>query len=349
MPGSPVPEPVVPPVIRVFSYGPDAIEEAVLSSPDEISSWRGRRPVTWVDVDGVGDATTVQRIASVFDMHILAQEDVLNPTQRPKAERYDGHLFVVARMLFAAQDRLESEQLSMFLGPGFVLTFQQRRPGDCLSSVRDRLRAGATRLRAGGADYLAWALLDAVVDGYFPVLEAFGERMDVLEDSILDRPSNECIPAIHQIKRDLLALRRATWPLRDALASLLREDSSLITPGTRDFLRDCLDHSVQVLDMIETYREIGSSLMEAFQSSVGNRLNAIMKVLTIIATLFMPLSFLASVYGMNFHAEDSPFNMPELSWRYGYPFFWTLILGSAGSMLWWFRRQGWLGGKDRKD
>jgi magnesium transporter len=302
-----------------------------------------------VDIDGVGDAETVRRIADVFGMHVLAQEDVLNPTQRPKVELYGEHLFVVSRMLSIEEDRLASEQLSLFLGPGFVLTFQQQRPGDCLAGVRERLRKGLGRLRNQGADYLAWALLDAVVDGYFPVLEGFGERMDALEDGIVEHPASECIADIHQVKRDLLALRRAVWPLRDALASLLREETPLITAETRPFLRDCLDHSVQVMDMIETYREIGSSLMEAYQSSVGNRLNAVMKVLTIIATVFMPLSFLAGVYGMNFHTEDSPFNMPELSWRFGYMFFWALALVCAAGMLVAFRRQGWLGGKGRRD
>lgn len=337
------------PVIRVFSYGPDVLDEQVVALPEDLVGWRDRSPVTWVDVDGVVDPDTVGRIATVFGMHVLAQEDVLNPTQRPKVEHYGEHLFVVSRMLFVEDGRLASEQLSVFLGAGFVLSFQQQRPGDCLAGVRDRLRKGVGRLRRQGPDYLAWAILDAVVDGYFPVLEAFGERLDALEDVIVERPTSECIADIHQVKRDLLALRRAVWPLRDALASLLREETPLITADTRVFLRDCLDHAVQVLDMIETYREIGSSLMEAYQSSVGNRMNAVMKVLTIIATVFMPLSFLAGVYGMNFHTEDSPFNMPELSWRYGYPFFWALILASVGGMLYFFRRQGWLGGKDRWD
>ncbi len=341
---------VAPPVIRVFSYGPDAIEEQVLSSPDDLAAWKDRRPMTWVDVDGVADPETVRRIAEVFGMHVLAQEDVLNPTQRPKVEHYGEQLFLVSRMLFVEEGGvLASEQLSLFLGAGFLLTFQQQRPGDCLAGVRERLRKSIGRLHRSGADFLAWAVVDAVVDGYFPVLEAFGERLDGLEEVIVDRPTSECIADIHQVKRDLLALRRAVWPLRDALASLLREETPLITAETRVFLRDCLDHAVQVLDMIETYREIGSSLMEAYQSSVGNRLNAVMKVLTIIATLFMPLSFLAGVYGMNFHAEDSPFNMPELSWRYGYIFFWALILVSAAGMLLWFRRKGWLGGRDRWD
>jgi magnesium transporter len=357
-PGAPHPAPAVapvpavptaPPVIRVFSYGPDEFEEVVLSTPEELSAWKDRRPVTWVDVDGVGDPDTVRRIAGLFGMHVLAQDDVLNPTQRPKVEQYDEHLFIVSRMLFVEDDRLASEQLSVFLGAGFLLTFQQQRPGDCLAGVRERLRKAVGRMRRSGPDYLAWALVDAVVDGYFPVLEAFGERLDALEDVIVERPTPECIADIHQVKRDLLALRRAVWPLRDALASLLREETPLIGAETRPFFRDCLDHAVQVLDMIETYREIGSSLMEAYQSSVGNRLNAVMKVLTIIATVFMPLSFLASVYGMNFHTEDSPFNMPELSWHYGYVFFWSLILASAGGMLFWFRRKGWLGGRDRWD
>jgi len=343
------PEPAAPATIRVFSYGPDDLEERVIASPAELASWKGRRAVTWVDVDGVGDPAVVRAVAEVFDVHGLAQDDVLNPTQRPKIERYGDHLFLVSRMLFVEDEALASEQLSMFLGPGFVLTFQDGKPGDCLEDVRNRIRKGEGRLRRTGPDFLAWALLDAVVDGYFPVLDALGERLDDIEDVIIDRPTTACIPRIHQVKRDLLTLRRAAYPLRDALASLLREETPLLGAETRVFLRDCLDHDVQVLDLMETYRDIVSSLMEAYQSSIGNRMNAVMKVLTIIATVFMPLSFLAGVYGMNFHAEDSPYNMPELSWTLGYPFFWALVLAVGGSMLWWFRRQGWLGGRDRWD
>jgi len=347
LPADAVPPP--PPVIRVFSYGPDGLEERVVAHPEDLVSFRNLRPVTWVDVDGACAADVVRRIADVFDLHDLAQEDVLNPIQRPKVERYGDHLFVVSRMLSHVDGVLASEQLSLFLGPGFVLSFQGERPGDSLEGVRARLRKGEGRLRRSGPDFLAWALLDAVVDGYFPILETFGERLDDIEDDIIERPTTACIPLIHQVKRDLLALRRAAFPLRDALASLLREDTPLISAETRVFLRDCLDHSVQVLDMIETYREIVAGLMEAYQSSVGNRLNAVMKVLTIIATVFMPLSFLAGVYGMNFHAEDSPYNMPELSWQYGYLFFWALSIASVLLMLWLFRRQGWLGGRERWD
>lgn len=349
IPGPPAERPVAPPVVRVFRYGPDAFEEALLADPAELASWRGRGGVTWVDVDGVGDPETVRQVSALFGLHGLAVDDVLNPTQRPKVERYEGHLFVVARMLFVDGGALESEQLSLFLGPDYVLTFQQQRPGDCLEGVRVRLRTGEGRLRRTGSDFLAWALLDAVVDAYYPALEAYGERLDALEDRILERPTPECIAEIHQVKRDLLAVRRATWPLREVLNSLLRDETPLVTPDTRVYLRDCHDHAVQVMDMMETYREVVAGLMEAYQSSVGNRLNAVMKVLTIIATVFMPLSFLSGVYGMNFHVDAGPWNMPELSWPHGYLFFWSLVLTVAGSMLWWFRRQGWLGGKDRWD
>jgi len=335
--------------IRVFSYDSESLEEAEVLLPEDLARWKGRRAITWVDVDGLADPDRIGEVARVFGLHGLAVQDVLNPIQRPKAERYGDCLFVVSRMLLPLDRGIASEQLSLFLGPDFVLTFQQRQPGDCLEPVRARLRSGEGRLRRMGPDFLAWALLDAVVDGYFPLLEAFGERLDDLEDTIIDRPSSDCIQAIHQVKRDLLSLRRAAFPLRDALASLLREDSPRITADTRMYLRDCLDHSFQVLDMIETYREIVAGLMEAYQSSVGNRLNAVMKVLTIIATVFMPLSFLAGVYGMNFDTAASPFNMPELSWRFGYPFFWGVALAVGGAMIWWFRRQGWLGGQGRWD
>lgn len=341
----PVPPPAVAaPVIRLFAYGPDGFEETTVERPGDLAAWRGRYPVTWVDVDGVEDDAGVHGIAEMFNLHGLAEQDVRNPVQRPKVEAYGDHLFLVARMLFLSPGgTLESEQLSLFLGRGFIVTFQQSRPGDCLESVRQRLRKGEGHLRRQGADFLLWALLDATVDGYFPVLEAYGEGLEDLEERILEHPRPDCITGIHQAKRDLLSLRRVAWPLRDVLGALLRDDNPLVSAETRMFLRDCHDHLVQVIDMVETYREFVADLMDAYHSSVANRLNQVMKILTIIATVFMPLSFLAGVYGMNFHTEDSPLNMPELSWRYGYLLFWGVCVASVVGMVAWFRRQGWIG------
>jgi len=261
--------------------------------------------------------------------------------QRPKVERYEDCLFLVARMM-SLGERLDSEQISIYLGSGFVLTFQER-VGDCLDPVRHRIREGAGRIRSQGADYLAYALLDAVIDHYFPVLEELGERLEALEDEVLRHPSPAVISRIHAAKRDLLALRRVVWPQRESLHWLLREPIPLLAEDTRLHLRDCYDHVAHVMDMVETFRELASGLVDAYQSSLSNRMNEVMKVLTIIATIFIPLSFLAGLYGMNFSAESSPWNMPELRFYFGYPLALALMAVVAGVMLIYFRRKGWIG------
>jgi magnesium transporter len=247
----------------------------------------------------------------------------------------------VLRMLTAAE-RLEAEQLSLFLGDRFVVTFQEGKPGDSLEPVRKRLRESAGKLRTLGADYLAYALIDAVIDGYFPVLEEYGERLETLEDEILDKPGAGTIARLHGIKRDLLEVRRAVWPLREALAALDRDPGELVTAETRVFLRDCYDHVVRVMDLVETYRELCADLMDVYLSSVSNRLNEVMRVLTVFSAIFIPLTFIAGVYGMNFHTDASPWNMPELAWKWGYPFCLGLMLATAGGLLVFFARKGWL-------
>jgi magnesium transporter len=229
------------------------------------------------------------------------------------------------------------------LGPNFVVTFQEK-PGDCFGNVRQRLRAGKGLLRKSGPDYLAYALLDAVVDGYFPVLEVYGERLEHLEDQIVADMPADCLLRIHDLRRDLLTLRRAVWPLREAINTLLR-DAETIQKETRLYLNDCYDHTVQIMDLVETYREIASGLMEVYLSSMGNRLNEVMKMLTIIATIFIPLTFIAGIYGMNFDTEASPWNMPELEWAYGYPACLLFMATIAGILLAYFRRRGWIGSR----
>ena len=229
----------------------------------------------------------------------------------------------------------------MVLGEGWVLTFQER-AGDCFEPVRERLRHGKGRIRQTGADYLAYALLDAAIDGYFPLLETMGEAIETLEDSVVTDPDRRQVEQLHHIKRDLLVLRRAIWPLRELLGALLRDETSVITPATRPYLRDTYDHTVQLMDIVETYREIASGLLDVYLSSQSARLNEVMKVLTIIATIFMPMSFVASLYGMNFDTTH-PFNMPELSWPFGYAFALFIMATIATGLLWWFKRKGWLG------
>ena len=233
------------------------------------------------------------------------------------------------------------EQFSLFLGPNFVLTFDEQ-PGDCFDPVRERVRRKHGRVREAGADYLAYALLDTIVDCYFPLLERYGEQLEDLEETIISQPNHTVVAAIHDIKRDLLSLRRAIWPQRETFNTLLRDKTPLLTDETRLHLRDCYDHTVQLIDLIETYRELGADLMDIYLSSVSNRTNETMRVLTVIATIFIPLTFIAGVYGMNFNAGTSPWNMPELGWYWGYPLVLGLMAMVAAGQLFFFWRKGWL-------
>jgi magnesium transporter len=308
---------------------------------DLVEGW----PLVWVNVDGLGDAETLHRIADMFGIHKLALEDVVHVHQRAKVEDYTDQLFVVARMLSSVDDRIGTEQISLFLSSGIVLTFQEQK-GDCLEPVRERIRKSKGRIRKAGADYLAYAILDAVVDAWFPVLEDYGELLEDLEDRILGDADRETVAEIHRVKRDLLTVRRAIWPMRETVNGLSREES-LVQKETLLYLRDCYDHVTQIIEIVESYRDMASGLMDLYLSSVSNRMNEIMKVLTIIATIFIPLTFIAGIYGMNFNTDASPLNMPELKWRYGYPAVWILMLAIGGVMLLFFRRVGWLGGKKR--
>jgi magnesium transporter len=291
----------------------------------------------------------VRQIAEIFQLHPLAQEDVLNTYQRAKVEPYGPHLFIVCRAFYVRGGLLETEQLSLYVGENFLLSFQETPGPDCWDPVRNRLRHGQGNLRGSGTDYLAYALLDAVIDSYFPVLEEFGERLESQEELILVRPNPATIQAIHGIKRELFLLRRAVWPLRDAVNVLLRDPVPLIAKETRIFLRDCYDHCVQIIDLVETYRELGSDLTDVYLSSVSFRTNEIMRLLTVVTSVFIPLTFLAGVWGMNFDPSTSPLNMPELRWFWGYPFALALMAVVAGVMLVFFRRRGWLGSPDRSD
>jgi magnesium transporter len=266
-------------------------------------------------------------------------EDVLNVTQRPKVDEYDGNHYVVARMP-VTEEHLATEQLSIFLGKDFVVTFQEQ-PGDCLDGIRARIRSGRPRLRKGGPDYLLYTILDAVVDAYFPLLESVGQMLEDLEKDILERTEQRQIEELHALKRDLVTLRRYLTPLRDLNAHLVRPDIDLLEEKTQLYMRDCYDHSVSALSMVESYRDIASGLMELYLSMVSHRMNEVMKVLTVIATLFIPLSFIAGLYGMNFDPQVSPWNMPELGWRWGYPAVLALMAACAGGMLLYFRQKGW--------
>lgn len=333
------------PVINVIAYGGDTLVEQQGVAVEAIPALRSQHAVTWVDVVGLGSVDVIAAIGAQFGLHRLALEDVLNTHQRPKAEEFDDHIFFVTRM-FRPEAATRTEQVAIFLGDGFVVSFQEQ-AGDCLEPVRGRIRQGRGRIRNKAADYLCYALLDAVVDDYFPVLERYGEELEVLEDDVISHSRTEQIGQLHELKRELLSVRRAVWPHREMVNAVIRDENPLIAEETRPYLRDVYDHTVQLMDIVETYREIASGLVDVYMSSVSARLNEIMKVLTIIATIFIPLGFIASLYGMNFD-RTSPWNMPELGWRFGYPFSLLLMGGVLIGLIVYFRRQGWLGGANAK-
>lgn len=328
--------------LHVIGYSSSEVVEQPIDKLSAVSELMKRLPVTWLNVDGLGNAGLIKEVGSLYSMHRLALEDVLHVHQRPKMEIYDDHHFIVARMA-SFKERLETEQFSIFVGTNYIVTFQEA-GGDCLDPVRQRIRSDRGKIRSANSDYLAYAILDAVIDGYFPVLEALGERMDELEDEIIENPQPDTIARIHDIKRDMLSLRRSVWPLREVINTLIRDPHPLVKEETRFYLRDCYDHIVRIIDLVETYRELAADLMDLYLSILGNRTNEIMRVLTIISTIFIPLTFIVGVYGMNFDPQTSPWNMPELTWQYGYPFVWSMMLTIVVGLLLYFRNKGWLSG-----
>lgn len=322
-------------------------EGHVASEPEDLDPVReaisaGQR--VWLNVTGLQNLALLREVGALLGIHPLWLEDMLNTRQRPKQELDPERraLFVVLQMAGPGSG-LPLEQVSLHLKGNVLLTVQER-PGDAFEPVRQRLARGDGRMRSGGADWMLYALVDALVDGYYAPLEALGEELDQLEEAALDRPHPTQLVRIRGLKRVLLHHRRALWPMREVLAALEREDRAGLAADTRLHLRDCHDHVLQLLDLVETFREVASGLMDVYLSSVSNRMNEVMKVLTIIATLFIPLTFVAGVYGMNFDPDVSPWNMPELGWRYGYPVTLLAMALIAGTLLLWFRRRGWLGG-----
>lgn len=346
-PGTLVADPDAPsPHISLIAYGRDNFEEKSGIAVKDIGDRKDTFPVLWIDVAGLGDIATLESIGEQFGLHRLALEDVVNAHQRPKLDEYEDHLFIVSRMPSEAAP-LRTEQVSLFLGRNFVITFQER-VGDCFEPVRKRIRDGAGRIRERGADYLAYALLDAMTDGYFPVLEEIGERIDELEDLIMAGPEPNDVRRIHALKHDLILTRRAVWPHRDMLNRLVRDETSLIDADTRIYLRDCFDHSFQLIDHIETYRETVSDLADIFLSAQSIRMSEVMKVLTVIATVFMPLTLISSIYGMNFDTKASAWNMPELGWALGYPIVLVFMVIISIAMLVYFKHRGWIGRSRRR-
>jgi magnesium transporter len=338
-PGTLIVDPNAPkPKIHVVAYSAEKILERDIEDVQDVRSILNQWPVTWINVAGLGDLSVITRLGEIFNLHRLALEDVINVHQRPKVEQYKDYCYVVVRAV-RNKEGIASEQISIFLGKNFVLSFQEN-PSSSFDPVIIRVREGKGRTRIAGPDHLAYALIDAIIDGYFPVLEHYGELVESLEDAIVAQPDGKLIEHIHDMRHGLLIIRRAAWPLREAMTVLYREPIPLIDEEERIYLRDCYDHMVQIIDLLENYRDITSGLMEVYLSSISNRTNEIMKVLTIISAVFIPLTLVAGIYGMNFR------HMPELEWGYPY-YFYGLMVMIASALLLYFRIKGWLGSSER--
>jgi magnesium transporter len=333
-----------PTILRLVGYDTSQLVEHESREVADIEARAKGLANVWVDVEGLGDLATIQAVGQRYGLHPLTLEDIVQCIQRPKVESYPDYLFIVLRLPHF-EGGLITEQLAMVLGEGFLVTFRER-PSDCFKAVRRRLLHSHSRMRGKNVDYLAYALIDASIDNYFPILERYGELIDQLEEEVVERSTDGLVSQIHDLRRAVMELRRAVWPLREMLNMLMREGTPYVQPDTRMFLRDCSDHVSQLLDMIEIDREVTSTLLDLHLSSLSARMNEIMKVLTIIATIFIPLGFFAGIYGMNFDPQVSPFNMPELRWYYGYPLALLVMATVAFGMLGYFWRKGWIGGGD---
>ena len=323
--------------ITVFNYDEEqAVEKEI--DPSRETARPDVPGVTWLNVDGIHRTEIIEEIGKSFGLHPLVQEDIVNSTQRPKVEDFGEYLLIVVKMMRESKEapgEIYSEQVSIVLGNNYVISFQERE-GDLFGGIRDRIKTNKGRVRKSGADYLAYALLDAVVDGYFIVLEKLGDRLETMEEEILDNPGKTVSHRMHALKRELIFLRKSVWPLREAISGLRRAESPLIKESTKIYLNDLYDHTIQVIDTVETFRDMLSGMLDIYLSSISNKMNEVMKVLTIIATIFIPLTFIAGVYGMNFEY------MPELSWRSSYFIVLGIMAAVGFSMLMYFKRKRWL-------
>ena len=323
--------------LNLISYTADRFEERELACVEECLELPVDHGVSWINVDGLQDTSVIERIGRRFGLHPLIQEDIANTGQRPKLEETGDNLFIVFKMLYHDQveDETVAEQVSLVVGRNYVISFQEG-TGDAFGKVRERLRQAKGQLRRQGSDALAYALIDAIVDNYFVVLDRFTDAIEDLEENLLEAPSTAMLAVIKSLKRELLYIRRNVVPMRDVVASLRRGDSPLISAETRPFFQDVYDHIIQVTDTVDGSRELVSDLLDIYLSSVSNRLNEVMKVLTIFASIFIPLTFIAGIYGMNFE------NMPELGWPAGYFIVLGVMATVAVVLLFFFRRRNWL-------
>lgn len=323
--------------ITIIDYDETKFEEREVKKVEECFSFKEKPSVTWINVDGIHDVEVIEKIGKHFGLHPLLLEDILNTGQRPKMEDFEEYIFVVLKMLHheAGMDEMDAEQISLVIGSNYVISFQER-VGDAFDPIRERIRKGKGRIRNTGADYLAYSLIDTIVDNYFVILEKFGEKIEGLEEEVIANPVDETLKDIHHLKGEIIFLRKSVWPLREVISTLERSESELINEKTAVYLRDVYDHTVQIIETIESLRDTVSGIRDTYLSSISNRMNEVMKVLTIFASIFIPLTFIAGVYGMNFDY------MPELGWRGGYFAVWFVIIAVGASMVLYFRKKRWL-------
>lgn len=338
-----IPADAEPTELILISYNSGEAIRKRLDTPEECMPYLEQDRVCWLDVRGLGTESTLRQVGGIFKLHPLVLEDVVNVPQRPKLEFYEDHLLMIVHMVRPSKKGhgFTAEQIGFVLRHHILVTLQEESQWDCFDPVRDRLQRNLGSLRQRGAGYLTYTLLDSIIDGYFPVLEQYGEYIEVLEDEVVVRPTRKTLQKIHDLRRELLMLRRYIWPQRSVLNNLIRDGGDLLTQENRIYLQDVYDHIIQILDILETYREVASSLMDVYLSSVSNRMNDVMKLLTVISTIFIPLTFIAGVYGMNFDPSASPFNMPELNWYWGYPACLGLMAAIAIILFVFFWKQGW--------
>jgi magnesium transporter len=326
----------------LIDYDRDGFERKALSTVDEMISYRTTPGVSWINIEGLHESEIIEKIGGIFEIHPLVVEDILNTDQRPKMDIYDDYVYIVMKMHSLDEETgvVEVEQVSMILGNNFVLTFQEQ-PGDIFDPVRLRIADNRGRIRKSGPDYLAYALLDAMVDSYFGILQSLGDDIEDLEDELLANPTSATLGRIHFLKREMAYLRKSVWPLRELINILKRQESELIRDTTVIYLNDLYDHTIQVIDTVETLKDILAGVLDIYLSSISNRMNEIMKVLTVFAAIFIPLTLIAGIYGMNFDPGSSPFNMPELKWYFGYPFALGLMATIGIVLFIYFKRKNW--------
>ena len=328
--------------ITFFDYSLEKFEEKVVQKVEDCFSLKKTPTISWINIDGLHKIDVIEKIGNCFDIHPLVLEDILNTDQRPKMEDLEDYIFLVLKMLSYNKDKhqINSEQESLVLGRSFVISFQES-IGDVFDNVRDRIRKGKGRIRKMGADYLAYSIIDAIVDNYFVILEKIGEKVEETEEELISNPNPKTLQQIYNLKGEMIYLRKSVWPLREVISGMQRSGSRLIKSTTDIYLRDLYDHTIQVIDNIETFRDMFSGMLEMYLSSVSNKLNEIMKILTIFSAIFIPLSFITGIYGMNFDTK-SPFNMPELGWYFGYPIVLAIMFGVIVILLVFFKKKKWI-------